>query len=211
MTTKLRWGRWALVWLAGALLWAGKYNTTVDIGKKAPSFTKLPSTDGKTWSLADFQEDVVVLVFLANHCPWVRGGDKDLLQLVNEFRGKSVRVVGLAVNLRPDDMMPAMKEHAAKVGYSFLYLHDPTQEVGRQYGATRTPEFFVLNKERKIVYMGLLHNSPAQMMRDGAVHHANGEPTQHYVRDAVRAALAGKPAPVAETRAQGCTVEYATR
>lgn len=64
---KLRWGRWGLVLLAGALLWAGKYNTTVDIGKKAPSFTKLPSTDGKTWSLADFQEDVVVLVFLANH------------------------------------------------------------------------------------------------------------------------------------------------
>jgi len=104
-----------------------------------------------------------------------------------------------------------MKEHAAKAGYNFLYLHDPTQEVGRKYGATRTPEFFVLGKDRRIAYMGLLHNSPAQMLSDGTVRHTNGEPTQHYVRDAVLAALGGKPASVAETRAQGCTVEYAAR
>lgn len=203
--------RMALAWLAGGLLWAGKYNTAVHIGMQAPGFTGLAGVDGKAWSLADFQEDVVVLVFLANHCPWVRGGEKDLIQLVNEFKGKSVRVVGLGVNLRPDDVPPAMKQHAAKIGYNFLYLHDPTQEVGRRYGATRTPEYFVLNKDRKIVYTGLLHNSPAQMMWDGTVRHTSGEPTQHYVRDAVRAALAGKPAPVAETRAQGCTVEYASR
>jgi peroxiredoxin len=207
---KLRLG--VAVWvLPAALLYAGKYNSTVEIGMPAPGFTALPGIDGKSYSLSEFKEDVVVLVFLANHCPWVRGGDRDLVQLANELKGKSVRLVGLGVNLRPDDALPAMKEHAAKVGYPFLYLHDPTQEVGRKYGATRTPEFFVLNKDRKIVYMGLLHNSPAQMLRDSSVKHTNGEPTQHYVRDAVLAALAGKPVPVAETRAQGCTVEYATR
>lgn len=196
---------------AAAAVWAGKYNSVVEIGSQAPGFSRLPATDGKTYSLADFRENVVVLVFLANHCPWVRGGDKDLIQLVNELQGKSVRVVGVAVNLRPDDLLPAMKEHAQKAGYNFVYLHDPTQGVGRKYGATRTPEYFVLNQERKVVYMGSLHNSPAQMLRDGTVEYTNGPPTQHYVREAVLAALAGRAAPVAETRAQGCTVEYAGR
>ena len=196
---------------AGALHPAGKYNTILDAGAKAPGFANLPAVDSKTYALADFKEDVVVLAFLANHCPWVRGGDKDLVHLVRDFKGKSVRVIGLGVNLRPDDVLPAMKEHAVKAGYNFVYLHDATQETGRRYGATRTPEFFVLNKERRIVYMGLLHNSPPQMLRDGSVRYTNGPPTQHYVRDAVQAALAGKPAPVAETRAQGCTVEYAAR
>ncbi len=209
MKVGLRWCAVAL--LAAPWLHAGKYNSIVEIGMKAPGFANLPGIDGKSHSLAEFHEDVLVLVFLANHCPWVRGGDKDLIQLVNEFKGKSVRVIGLGVNLRPDDTLPAMKEHAAKVGYNFLYLHDPTQEVGRKYGATRTPEYFVLNKERRIVYTGLLHNSPAQMLRDGTAQRTNGEPTQFYVRDAILAALAGKPAPVAETRAQGCTVEYASR
>jgi peroxiredoxin len=199
------------MWAIAAAAWAGKYNSVVEIGMKAPGFSQLPAIDGRTYSLADFQENVVVLVFLANHCPWVRGGDKDLIQLVRELQGKSVRVVGVGVNLRPDDVLSAMKEHAKKAAYNFVYLHDPTQEVGRKYGATRTPEYFVLNKDRKIVYMGLLHNSPAQMLRDGTVQYTNGAPTQHYVRDAVLAALAGKPAPAAETRAQGCTVEYSRR
>ncbi len=195
--------------LAAPMVFAGKYNTVIEIGMKAPSFANLEGVDGQKRSLSDFKEDVVVLVFLANHCPWVKGGDKDLVQVVTEFKGQSVRVVGLGVNLRPDDLPPAMKKHAARVGYNFQYLHDPSQEVGRKYGATRTPEFFVLDKQRRIVYTGLLHNSPAQMRRDGSVQYTNGQPVQHYVRDAVRAVLAGKPAPVAETRAQGCTVEYA--
>lgn len=66
----------------------------------------------------------------------------------------------------------------------------------------------MLNKQRKIVYTGLLHNSPVQMRRDGTLHYTNGPPSEHYVRDAVNAALAGKPVAVPETRAQGCTVEY---
>lgn len=196
---------------ATAVLYGGKYNAVVEIGMKAPAFSNLPATDSKSYSLTDFKEDVVVLVFLANHCPWVQGGDKDLIQLVNDFKGKGVRVVGIGVNLRQDDALPAMKEHATKVGYNFIYLHDPTQEVGRKYGATRTPEFFVLNKERKITYAGLLTNSPALMERGGSVRYVNGEPKEFYVRDAIGAALAGKPAPVTETRAQGCTVEYASK
>jgi peroxiredoxin len=198
--------------LTAPALWpAGKYNTVVEIGMAAPAFKDLAGIDGKTYSLTDFKEDVLVLAFLANHCPWVRGGDKDLVKLLHEFKDQSVRVIGLGVNLRQDDALPAMKEHAAKAGYNFLYLHDPTQEIGRRFGASRTPEFFILNKERRIVYMGLLTNSPALMERDGSVRYTNGDPKEFYVRDAIRATLAGKPVPVAETRAVGCTVEYANK
>lgn len=193
--------------LAAALLLAGKYNSVITIGMKAPTFSNLPATDGKSYSTSDFKEDVLVLVFLANHCPWVQGGERDLIQTVNEFKGKSVRFVAIGVNLRSDDLLPRMKERAAHSGYNFVYLHDPSQEIGRKFGATHTPEYFVLNKERQIVYNGLLTNSPA-VMEGGSPRYVNGEPKDFYVRDAVNAVLAGSPVPVAETRAQGCTVEY---
>lgn len=84
---------------AGALLYGGKYNAVVEVGMQAPVFGKLAGTDDKSYSLADAAEDVVVLVFLANHCPWVQGGDKDLVRLTEDLKGKSVRVIALGVNL----------------------------------------------------------------------------------------------------------------
>jgi peroxiredoxin len=202
-------GSLALILLAGSvLLFAGRYNKVVQIGMTAPGFQSLPATDGQNYSLADFKEDVVVVVFLANHCPWVRGNDRDLIKLVNDYRGKSVRVVGIGVNLRREDALAAMKERAAKSGYNFIYLHDATQQVGRRYGATHTPEYFVLNKERKIVYTGALTNSPGMAEYDGSVRYTRGDPKDFYVRNAIDAALAGRSATVAETAAQGCTVEY---
>jgi peroxiredoxin len=193
--------------LAAGTAAAGKYNSVIQIGMKAPTFNNLPATDGKSYSMSDFKEDVLVVVFLANHCPWVRGGERDLIQTVNDFKSKSVRFVGIGVNLRQEDLLPAMKERAAKSGYNFIYLHDPSQEIGRKFGATHTPEYFVLNKDRQIVYTGLLTNSPA-VMEGAAPRYVNGAPKEFYVRDAINAALEGRPAPIAETRAQGCTVEY---
>ncbi len=188
---------------------AGKFNTVVDLGAPMPEFANLPGIDGKTHSSADIKESVVVLVFLANHCPWVRGMDGDLVRLAEHFKGKDVRVIGVSVNHREDDRLEAMKAHAARVGYNFTYLYDESQALGRRLGATRTPEYFVFNKQRRLVYMGALHNSPASMRTDGTVNYTKGEPTEFYVRDAIEAALAGRPAPVDETRPQGCTIEYA--
>jgi peroxiredoxin len=190
------------------LLFGARYNKVIQIGTTAPGFQNLPATDGKNYSMSDFKEDVLVVVFLANHCPWVRGNDPDLIKLVNDYKGKSVGVVAIGVNLRREDALPAMKERAAKSRYNFVYLHDASQQTGRRYGATHTPEYFVLDKERKIVYTGLLTNSPGLAEYDGSVHYTRGTPKQLYVRDAVDAVLAGKPVPVAETAPQGCTVEY---
>jgi peroxiredoxin len=187
---------------------AGEYNTVVDIGAAMPAFSNLPATDGSTLSSVDLKDDVVVLVFLACHCPWVNGMDGDLVKLVGEMKGKSVRFVGVAVNHRDDDRLPAMKEHVKKRGYNFTYVYDESQNLGRALGATRTPEYFVFDKSRKLVYMGAIHDSPARMGRDGEVHYTRGEPTTFYVKDAILDTLAGKKVATPETRAQGCTVEY---
>lgn len=194
--------------LGAPAAFAGQYNAVVDLGAPMPAFESLPATDGSTLSSSDLDEEVVVLVFLACHCPWVKGMDADLVRLVDELDDPRVRVVGVSVNHREADRMPAMKEHAAKVGYNFTYLYDESQDLGRALGATRTPEYFVFDGSRKLVYMGAIHNSPARMRQDGTVAYTEGEPTEHYVRDAVHAVLAGNEVAVPETRAQGCSVEY---
>jgi peroxiredoxin len=187
---------------------AGKYNQIMSIGDDMPEFNSLPNITGKALSSSDLKEDVVVLVLLANHCPWVRGMDPGLIKLVDQFKDKSVRVVGLSVNLREDDRLEAMKVHAKKVGYNFSYVFDESQELGRQLGATRTPEYYVFDKKRKLAYMGLLYNSPAKMNGDGSIRHINGEVTDHYVADAINALLSGKKVENPETRAHGCSVKY---
>jgi len=191
-----------------AALAAGEYNKVLNIGDPLPGFENLPATDGSKLSATDLKTSVVVLVSLANHCPWVRGMDPGLVKLVQQFKGQDVRIVGFAVNHRDDDRLPAMKEHARRAGYNFTYVYDESQQLGRELGATHTPEYFVFDAKRKLVYMGLLTNSPARVTRSGKISYINGEPSQFYVADAIAATLAGKPVNPAETRAQGCTVEY---
>lgn len=190
---------------------AGEFNAILSIGDKMPSFTALPNIDGTQLSSKDISESVVVLVSLANHCPWVKGMDSGLVALAKGFQDKNVRVVGFSVNDRDDDRMPAMKKHAKKVGYSFSYVYDETQELGRQLGATRTPEYFVFDKERKLQYSGLLHDSPARIAADGKVSHINGAPKKFYVKEAINALLASKPVAISETRAHGCSVKYSSK
>lgn len=187
---------------------AGKYNMVMNIGDPMPVFEDLPTTNDDTLSSADLEASVVVLVSLANHCPWVQGMDQGLVELVNQFRDMDVRVVGFAVNHQENDRLPAMKEHAMKNGYNFTYVFDESQQLGRELGATRTPEYFVFNAQRALVYMGLLTNSPARKTRDGSISFTNGEPDEFYVADAIADTLAGKVADPAETRAHGCTVVY---
>lgn len=187
---------------------AGEYNMVMSIGDTMPAFENLPTTDGGTLSSADLEESVVVLVSLANHCPWVQGMDRGLVELVDKFKEQDVRVVGFAVNHRDDDRLPAMQQHAYKNGYNFTYIYDESQDLGRKLGATRTPEYFVFNADRKLVYMGLLSNSPARRTRSGETSFINGDPVDFYVADAISATLAGEVVDPAETRAHGCTLEY---
>jgi peroxiredoxin len=191
-----------------AISMAGQYNSIISIGDPMPNFNDLPSVSGETISADEIDEDVVVFVSLANHCPWVRGMDKDLVSLANTFENKSVRFIGLSMNHREEDRLPAMKVHAEKYGYSFDYIFDESQDFGRKLGATRTPEYFIFNKDRKLVYTGALYDSPAKLNDDGTVKHINGKPTTFYVHDAIVALMEGGEIAIQETRAHGCSVKY---
>jgi peroxiredoxin len=191
-----------------ALAEAGQFNAVLNIGDPMPAFENLPATDGQSYSSTDFNAEVLVLVSLANHCPWVRGMDAGLVDLVKQFEGQEVRVIGFSVNHREDDRLPAMVEHGERVGYNFTYVYDESQALGRALGATRTPEYFVFDGDRRLAYMGLLNNSPAREARDGQIIYTNGEPTRFYAADAIAAVLAGDAPDPAETRAQGCSVKY---
>lgn len=140
---------------------------TLAIGTTAPDFT-LPATDGKTYSLSDFKEDILVVFFTCNHCPYVIGSDEVSRKTALRFEGHGVRFVGINSNsartYEVDDfphMVKRMDEHK----FPWLYLHDESQEVALAYGALRTPHFFVFDKTRKLVYTGRAVDQPKDSSR----------------------------------------------
>lgn len=177
---------------------AGKFNKTLSVGDAAPAWEKLEGTDGKTHSLADLKgKDVVVVVFTCNSCPVAAGYENRIIAFAKAHADK-VGVVAINVNTAKDDALPAMTERAAKKKFPYPYLFDPTQEVARKYGAKFTPEFFVLDKDRKVVYMGAMDDKSPP-----------GEPKVKHLEAAVKAALEGKPAGTAETSAAaGCSIKF---
>ncbi len=182
---------------------AGKYNKTLKVGQPAPFYAGLPGTDRKVHGMADLKDkDVIVVVFTCPSCTVAQEYEDRLVAFAAAHAGKDSKVAVVAINPNtgPEDDMLKMDERVSKKKYPFLYLLDPTQEIARKYGANYTPEFFVLDKERKVVYMGALDDKPPP-----------AEPGAKYVEDAVAAALAGKPAAVGETLARGCRVRYVAK
>ena len=180
---------------------AGKYNPERNIGDAAPVWKDLPGTDGKTHSLADLKDkEAIVVVVTCNTCPYAVEYEDRIIEFTKKHAGEKskIAVVALSVNTREEaDLLPAMKERAQEKKFPFAYLFDASQKIGRDFGATRTPEFFVLDKQRKIIYMGAMDDStdPKKV-------------TKNYVELAVQASLAGKKPETEETVAIGCGVRY---
>jgi thiol-disulfide isomerase/thioredoxin len=179
---------------------AGKFNRAISVGDRAPGFSGIPAVMGAkdaSLTLGDIKEDVVVMVFLANHCPVVTQYEDRIIDFANDYKGKPVKVVGVCVNDVDQDRLPGIRIRVKEKGYPFVYGYDESQKIGRAYGATNTPQFFVLDKNRVIRYTGAMDDN------------AN-EPrvTKQYLRDAVNALLAGETIEVPETRAVGCSVKY---
>jgi peroxiredoxin len=192
----------SLAWVVclATIGWAGKYNQQLSIGDTAPGWKELEGTDGKKHALADLADkEVVVICFTCNTCPYAVDYEDRLIALAKRFaaEGNKCALVAINANKVKDDLLPAMEERAKAKGFNFPYLHDATQQVAKSFGATYTPEFVVLNKERKVVYLGAMDDSP-----DGK------NVTKKYVEQAVAAALAGKRPDMTETPAVGCAVRY---
>jgi len=183
---------------------AGKYNKAVSVGDKAPTFSGLPAIyngEETSVSLSDIKEDVVVVVFVANHCPVVVGYEDRLVDFTNDYKDKGVRVVGISVSSQEKDKLPGIKDYMKDHKSTYIYGYDESQAVGKAYGAVATPQFFVLDKERKIRYTGLMDDSPS----------SESKVTKTYLRDAVDAVLKNETPPVEETKAIGCGISYTKR
>jgi len=141
---------------------------TLQIGEKAIDF-KLPSTEGKEYSLKDFEKfKYLVLFFTCNHCPYVIGSDEITRATVKKFSKLGVGFAGInsnSENTYPEDSFQGMVERMKKNKFPWVYLYDKTQEVAKAYGALRTPHFYVFNEERKLVYTGRGVDSPRDVSR----------------------------------------------
>src|SRR5436305_1274751 len=174
---------------------------TLGIGEKAPDFA-LPATDGKTYSLADFREaPVLVVFFTCNHCPYVLGSDEVTRQTAEKFAPQGVRFVGINANseqTHPNDDFSNMVERMNAQQFPWLYLRDKSQEAARAYGALRTPHFYVFDRNRKLIYTGRGVDNPRETEKM----------TVNDLERALTEHLAGKPVSVPLTNPIGCNVKW---
>ena len=177
-------------------------STMQELGKKAPDFA-LPDLDGNTVRLGDFDEaPVLLVVFMCNHCPYVKHVRDKFVELAEAYQKKGAAVVAINANDAenyPEDSPERMKEEAAKYGYTFPYLFDETQQVAKAYGAACTPDFFIFDQDRKLFYRGQMDGSRPE----------NGKPiTGEDLTKALDTALAGEPPPSPQLPSMGCNIKW---
>jgi peroxiredoxin len=173
---------------------------TLQIGDTAPDF-ELPATDGNTYGLGDFEDETLVVFFTCNHCPFVVGSDEVTRETVDRFTPRGVRFVGInsnSVNTQPGDGFPQMVERMKEHGFPWLYLRDESQEVAKEYGALRTPHFYVFDRERKLVYTGRGVDNPREAF-EAMVNDLDRVLEEH---------VSGKPVSVPLTNPIGCNVKW---
>jgi len=173
----------------------------IPMGTPCPDFD-LPSVDGGRYRLADFSDNqVLVVMFICNHCPYVQAIEDRYVALAAHFAGRSVQLVGICANDPvdyPDDAPENLARRAAEKGYGFPYLFDGTQEVARAFGAVCTPDLYVYDAERKLAYHGRLDNSWNDP--DGV--------TREDLKGAVEALLAGDRPAADQVPAMGCSIKW---
>ena len=172
------------------------------LGTVASEFS-LPDTNGGKVSLADFKSaPVLVVLFICNHCPYVKHIEARLAQLGREFQEKGVGVVAINSNdavAYPADSPAQMAAVVKEAGYSFPYLYDESQSVAKAYRAACTPDIFVFNADRRLVYRGQFDDSRP----------SNGRPvTGKDLRGAVEAILSGTPLPADQKPSVGCSIKW---
>jgi peroxiredoxin len=174
---------------------------TLQTGEKAKDF-RLVSTDMKEYSLPDFDNfKFLVIFFTCNHCPYVIGSDEITRTTVEKFRNKGVGFAGInsnSENTYPEDSFPNMVKRMEKHKFPWVYLYDKDQNIAREYGALRTPHFYVFDEERKLVYTGRGVDSP----RD------TSKMTINNLDIVLDELTSGKPVSVSATNPIGCNIKW---
>ena len=193
-----RFGLFGVLLLGAAAASAGEFNQVLKIGDAAPAWRELPGVDGKKHSLEDLKgKKFVVVVFTCNSCPIAADYEDRIIAFAKKYENDAA-VVAINVNKIPADSLPKMKERAETKKFPYPYLFDETQQIAKKYGAMFTPEFFILDADRKVVYMGGMDdNSNPKLVKE-----TNLEP-------AMAALLIGEKPPKTETLARGCRIRWA--
>lgn len=178
-------------------------STMLPLGTTAPDFS-LPNTDGQTVSRSDFQGKPLLVMFICNHCPFVKHVADQLAQLGKDYQPQGVAVVGISSNdvgTHPADSPEMMAAEAQQRGYTFPYLYDETQSVAQAYHAACTPDFFLFDADHKLVYRGQLDDSRPD----------SGIPvTGKDLRAALDAVVAGQSVPEEQRNSIGCNIKWKT-
>jgi len=174
---------------------------TLELGAKPPDFS-LRATDGRTYSLSDFADaEVLVIFFTCNHCPYVKGSDEITRKTVNRFSQRGVAFVGINSNspkTYEEDSYENMVVRMEEYKFPWVYLYDRSQDVARAYGALRTPHFFVFDKERKLIYTGRAVDNPREANKI----------TVNDLENALEEYLAGKAITTPVTNPIGCNIKW---
>ena len=177
------------------------YTPADELGTLCPDFT-LPGTDGKSYSLKDFTNgNPFVIMFICNHCPYVKAIEDRLITLGNDLKKKNVSVVAISANdanTYPDDSFAELKKRAEYKNYPFPYLYDESQSIAKTFGAVCTPDFFVYNKKSQLAYRGRLDDNwkdPTHV-------------TRRELLQAVESLLASDEFPQGQTSSMGCSIKW---
>lgn len=177
------------------------HSMMVPLGTAAIDF-KLPGVDGEEYSLESFSGDsVLVIIFMCNHCPYVKAVIQRLIDLQQEVSDQGVRLVGINCNdaeKYPDDSFESMKSVSKEWGMNFPYLFDESQEIARKYNAVCTPDIYVYGEERKLLYRGRIDDNwekPDQV-------------TQRSLKQAIDCILAGQKVSEEQIPSMGCSIKW---
>jgi peroxiredoxin len=172
----------------------------LNIGDIVPDFN-LPGVDGKDYNLYSSISKGAVVIFSCNHCPYVQAYEERIKKIQEDFGNKGIRVLAISSNddrKYPEDSFDEMKKRAEDKKFNFPYLRDETQEVARYYDATHTPEIFLVNENRQLVFHGKIDDNWQEPSKVKS----------RYLHDAVTEMLEGKPVSVPETFTIGCTIKW---
>lgn len=178
-------------------------STMVVLGTQAPNFNLRDVTTQRSFSLQNFMNKKALLViFMCRHCPYVKHVQKEIAKIGSDYRNSELGIVAISSNdpdAYPEDAPESLAEQSKELGFTFPYCFDETQSMGRAYQAACTPDFFLYDKDRKLVYRGQLDDS-----RPG-----NNEPVDgHDLRAAIEAVLNDQSVDSNQKPSMGCSIKW---
>ena len=186
-------------------------STMMELGSRAPDF-KLKSTEGEYVTLKDFDKaEVLVVLFICNHCPYVIHIALALAELANRYEPLTVGFVAINsndANAYPEDDFAHMQQEKANRAYTFPYLFDETQETAKAYGAACTPDIFVFDKSRNLAYRGQFDATRPHRISSGNYDASNGEASGSDLKAAIDELLHGNSAPEPQIPSMGCNIKW---